>query len=804
VANNLVGIILGPYEIIDFVGYSGMAEVYRGYHPELDRTVAVKVVGRHMQADPVFNTRFRREAKAVAQLRHPNIVPVYDFGEIGGGYYLIMDDIEGPTLADLLVHRRLDPDDTLFIVRQIAAALTYSHEQDVIHRDVHPGNIIITRNRQAFLANFGMAMLLSRQMESETGNPTFGIAEYMAPEQIADSRIANPATDIYSLGVILYEMLTGELPFNAEDAIDIALRHFNETAPDPRFLDPNIPVAVAKVTLRALNKNPKERYASAMQLANLLEQAWRPESKQVPIRQREAPSPPVEPPPIKRGPTKAEERRAKRKARQEKEQRERRTKLQEKKRKQEAQERTRERERKVARTEQLKYATGQDAPIPKKRPRKRRRTGQWLGLGIIVVVTGLMCLAAVLILQSFGIISLFAAPVPPTPVPSTPTAIPNSTTPTTFPTPTPLQPIEATPIPPVVVVPLEVGTQAFRIPDGMVMQFVPESAFLMGTDDPYRDPQERPLHTVMLSDYWIDQTEVTNAQFRLCVDEGLCQPPTRITLYDDPFYADYPVTYVPYEGAVAYCLWLAGETGLVTGLPSEAQWEKAASWDPLTEVKRIYPWGEEDPSSELLRYSGAYSPYPAAPVGSYPAGASAYGALDMAGNVWEWVADWYDRGYYDATGIMVDPVGPVSGETRITRGGSWGQDAYFAVTTLRNPTPPENASGGIGFRCATNAARPSSNSGIVLTPLDAVETLIELLETARNNPTNTPGELSAWNDTLTALQSALENDQDAIARTLIEGALAQLQDEDEPPQLDEPLVFRMTRALSWMLTSLEN
>lgn len=806
-ANTLIGAILGPYELIDFVGYSGMAEVYRGHHPEIDRTVSVKVIGRHLQADPVFNARFRRQAKAVARLRHPNLVQVYDFGEIGGGHYIIMDDVEGPTLGDVLAHRRLDSDDVLFIIRQIAAALTHAHEHDVIHRDVHPGNVIITRNRQAFLTNFGVAVLLSRQMESETGNPTFGIAEYMAPEQLADSRIATPATDGYSLGVILYEMLTGELPFNAEDAVDIALRHFNETAPDPRFLDPDIPAAVAKVTLRALNKNPKERFSSAMQLANVLEQAWRPEPRRAaPARRREASAQPVEPPPVKRGPTKAEERRAKRQARQEKQQRERRAKLEEKKRGQEAQKQAGEREQGARRAERLKETAGPDksAAQPRQRPRKRRRTGQWLGSGIIIVVVGLMCLAGVLVLQSFGVITLFASPEAPTSAPATLTPSPLPPTPTAYSTPTLLQPVEATPILPVAVAPLEIGTQALRIPDGMVIRFVPEGAFLMGSDDPYRDAQERPQHTVMLGDYWIDQTEVTNAQFRLCVDEGLCQPPIRTTYYDDAFYADFPVTFVPYEGAVAYCLWLAGETGLVTGLPSEAQWEKAASWDPIAEVKRTYPWGEEDPSGDLLRYSGAYSAYPASPVGSYPAGASAYSALDMAGNVWEWVADWYDRSYYEATGIPVNPTGPLGGETRITRGGSWGQDSYFAVTTLRNPTPPDNASGGIGFRCAVNVSRPPSDSGIVLTSLEATDSLIALLDVARSDSGNTPGEIGAWTDTLVALQTAFQNDEGAIARTLVEGALAQLQDEDEPPQLDEALVFRMTSALTWMLTDLAN
>jgi formylglycine-generating enzyme required for sulfatase activity len=238
----------------------------------------------------------------------------------------------------------------------------------------------------------------------------------------------------------------------------------------------------------------------------------------------------------------------------------------------------------------------------------------------------------------------------------------------------------------------------------MVMRFVPAGSFPMGVDqedDPEAFPHERPQHEVILSAFWIDETEVTNAQYLLCVEAGGCEPPGSSSDYQNPNQANYPVTYVNWEKADAYCRWLAAETGWDAHLPTEAQWEKAASWDPASGTKRRFPWGDAEPDATLLNYlDGGVGR--TALVGSYPDGASAYGVLDMAGNVWEWVADWYDQNYYDVTDGAVDPTGPSRGSQRVMRGGSYSFQAHKARTTHRDAGTVKASGASLGFRCVVS------------------------------------------------------------------------------------------------------
>ncbi|HEC21898.1 MAG TPA: hypothetical protein ENI95_03155 [Chloroflexi bacterium] len=805
--SDLIGRKLGPYEIVEFISSGGMAEVYKGYHPDLDRYVAIKIVGRHLQSDPVFNARFRREAKAIAQLRHPNIVQVYDFGAAEGGHYMVMEYVEGITLADLLDQvrageRTLEMDDVIFIIRQIAAALDHAHKKGVIHRDVKPGNILITRSGQAILTDFGLALLRSRNAEDDSSGSAFGTPEYMAPEQISDSRAAGPASDIYSLGVVLYEMVTGEVPFRADSVVDTALRHLNENAPDPRLLNPDLPEGVAQVILKALAKSPRDRYRRAVQMALELEQAYAtpeevsatqelpssgpPTQQSVPTRVMERPA--AEPTVVvRRRPSKRQAWREKRRLRAEHRAARRAEKLQ------------RQREKRVLR----------EAERLARRQRRRRRLTRLVRTAVVLLVLGLLIASAVYMLQTLGVISISvrwpgaavaveetASPVPPTETP-TPTFTPVPTE-TPVPTATPLQAVAATPVPPIVFAPLEAGSSAYRIHDGGVMQFIPAGTFLMGTDDLNRNRADQPQHPVYLSDYWIDRTEVTNAQYALCVDEGLCQPPITRRYFDDPEYADYPVAFIRYESAVAYCLWLAGQANQIIGLPTEAQWEKAAAWDPVNEVARRYPWGDEPPTPELMRYAESRSARPAAPVGSYPAGASAYGVLDMAGNVWEWVADWFDPDYYRRTGIATDPAGPPSGTARVTRGGSWSMEGRYALSSLRNPTPATAYGEDIGFRCAMTASRPPAESGILLTPLDTVEAFVALLEEAREKPENDRATLDEWTAALEDLRGALQSGDHERALSLIDERLERLTGQRDSGLLSDRLALQLRNGLRWM------
>jgi serine/threonine-protein kinase len=240
----------------------------------------------------------------------------------------------------------------------------------------------------------------------------------------------------------------------------------------------------------------------------------------------------------------------------------------------------------------------------------------------------------------------------------------------------------------------------------MIMRFVPGGESKQGGSDEDAPEDQKPQHTVSLKPFWIDQTEVTHAQYRLCVEAAACVPPIKRAYFDDPARATHPVVLVNWEEADAYCRWLAAQTKWDVRLPTEAQWEKAASWDPATKTQRPYPWGAQDPDPKLLNYLGAYK-NSTAPVGAYPAGASAYGALDMAGNVWEWAADWYDRNYYKtADAARADPSGPATGTARVMRGGSYGYGSAEARATYRTGGDPKTSRGeGLGFRCAVMGER---------------------------------------------------------------------------------------------------
>jgi formylglycine-generating enzyme required for sulfatase activity len=220
--------------------------------------------------------------------------------------------------------------------------------------------------------------------------------------------------------------------------------------------------------------------------------------------------------------------------------------------------------------------------------------------------------------------------------------------------------------------------------DGMMLVFVPAGEFTMGSGD-YSN--EKPIHIVYLDSYWIDQTEVTNRMYALCVQAGVCDQLSRTYYYGDSQYDNYPVIYVNWDRAKAYCEW-AGRR-----LPTEAEYEKAARGTD----GRTYPWGDESPNHNLLYYGQSGSG--PTEVGQYPAGASIYGALDLAGNVWEWVADWYSGSYY-AHSPASNPLGPSSGYERVLRGGSWYYDSDLVRSSNRNWITPDFTNDGIGFRCA--------------------------------------------------------------------------------------------------------
>ena len=271
------GSTFGRYQIIAPLGTGGMATVYKAFHPGLDRTVAIKVIRTGFTDDPDFLERFRQEARAVARLRHPNIVQVFDFDEADGQHFIVMEHLEGGTLKQRLraleqSGQRLPRRETLRIVSEIAEGLAYAHQSGILHRDVKPANVLLTRDGRAVVTDFGIARMVMSTELTRTGVGV-GTPEYMSPEQARGEGVDQRA-DIYSLGVIAFELITGRVPFTADTPLAVILKHLNDPLPAPSSIDPQVGEATERVLMRVLSKDPFDRHASATELAQALGEAF--------------------------------------------------------------------------------------------------------------------------------------------------------------------------------------------------------------------------------------------------------------------------------------------------------------------------------------------------------------------------------------------------------------------------------------------------------------------------------------------------------------------------------------------------
>ena len=278
---DLVGQQIGPYRVTGLLGHGGMASVYRAVQPSLQREIALKVMTDQQAAlDPQFAERFRREAAAIARLRHPNIVNVIDFGERPNLTYIAMELVPGGSLRDF-AGMVLPLDYAVPIVIQVAAALDAAHEQGIIHRDVKPANILFQDRGSQFdsedgpkrppwvmLADFGIARMNTERSLTQAGTGV-GTPEYMSPEQAMGHKV-DGRSDVYSLGIVLYEMLTGRLPFSGKSAVQVAMLQVRSPLPSPRAINPTIPPAVEQVIVKACAKRPEDRYQSAGEFATAL------------------------------------------------------------------------------------------------------------------------------------------------------------------------------------------------------------------------------------------------------------------------------------------------------------------------------------------------------------------------------------------------------------------------------------------------------------------------------------------------------------------------------------------------------
>jgi len=590
-----------------------MSTVYKAFQPGVERYVALKIMPRHLADDPQFAARFQQEARVVAQLQHPHILPIYDFGQAEGYTYLAMPLMENGTLIDLMKGQPLSLNEIKRIISQIGDALDYAHTQGLVHRDVKPSNILIDKRGNCLLTDFGIVKLLQNKTATITTGGVTGTPAYMSPEQ-GMGRPLDGRSDQYSLGVILYELATGRPPYDADTPMAVVIKHINESLPPPRSINPAISEGVEKVITRALAKNPEDRFLTITDMVYALEKAITDEQ-----------------------------------------------------------------------------ATN-TAPTQKMTPLAPRL--RWPALAVLGFAGFAALMGAWMMFNS----SLWAS-LPPTPTttftapaPTATEAPPSATPPATA---TPEAIATETPPPVITVEPtLNLNPTQISEADGMVLLFVPAGPFIMGssTEDQNALAFERPQREVTLDEFWIDQTEITNGQYALCVAAGRCRAPisarsaTRLDYANNPDYQNYPVIYVGWNDARNYCEW-AGRR-----LLSEAEWEKAARGTDA----RIFPWGNNQPNQTRANFNNLRAD--TTPVGSYPDNASPAGALDMAGNVAEWVNDWYLGAYY-TTAPLLNPLGPDTGASRVVRGGAWNSDLRNIRTAHRYNYGPTGRENFIGFRC---------------------------------------------------------------------------------------------------------
>jgi len=664
------------YRVAKLLAQGGFGTLYRAWDLSLSRPCVVK---ENLAASSDAQRQFLREAKILANLSHENLPRVTDYFLIQNqGQYLVMDYVEGQDLDKVLEDRGspLSEDRVLGWCRQICDALTYLHSQKppVIHRDVKPANIRITPEGKAVLVDFGIAKVYDAASKTTQGAQAVSPG-YSPYEQYGKGK-TDARTDIYALGATIYALLT------AQEPVESIQRVVKDPLPPPRQLIPGLSLRTSAALMRALQMDPSQRFQSAADFKLAI-----------------TPPPPVQVPP-------------------------------------------------------LSSVQVLNQPVAVHAGREGLPWVWISAVGVLLLVIVIL-IGQIALGQSsqkaeppsqVGLISTTAAPEAAVTT-SAPLSSPIGAAALTVavdPTLTPLayfvqsgdtcsEIAEAFGVRvrdivsqneglapdcavlyagQVLLIPQNEGplaTPAFiRSPtpqvaavtqvssvDGMRLIYIPAGEFLMGSDGLDRDAEDiaQPAHKVYLSAYWIDQTEITNSMYQQCVEAGGCEPPaeafsrTRGGYFGDPAFADYPVIYTSWNAAESYCRWANRR------LPSEAEWEKAARGMD----GRMYPWGDAPPGARLANFGEMLGD--TSQVGAFPSGASPFGVLDMAGNVAEWVADWFGADFY-ATSPYKDPKGPQTGDFRMIRGGSWFNPARGLRTTSRLWNYPDLTSDTIGFRCA--------------------------------------------------------------------------------------------------------
>jgi formylglycine-generating enzyme required for sulfatase activity len=659
----------GPYHIVQRLGKGGMGTVYLARDTRLDRPVALKVC--HLSNQPQALERFRREAKAAAALRHPNLCPVYEYDVRDGIPYLVMAYIEGPTLAERLGERGPLPQrEAALLVRQLALAMHEAHSHGVIHRDLKPSNVAIDERGQPVILDFGLARQGAGARLTHTG-ATLGTPDYMAPEQVrGDTAAIGPACDVYSLGIILYELLTGEVPFQGPLPALLGQALYAEPPP-PSQLRPDLDPRLEAVCLRALAKDPAQRHADMAAFAAALEQAAPGgDASRSPTAASPAPPEPrtTIPVPDKGGggtPT------------------------------------VRPREHRPDRLKRATVALQQPPTTPGERPSWPRGFAVPLVVGgaTLVLVTG--CIFGWLLFGG----GLVVGEHRPRSNVTTRAALLSAANATGQERPS------SEPKPPS---PASHLKEEITNSIGMRLVLVPAGQFRMGSPrtERDRDKDAEDEHLVEITHpFYMGVCEVTQAEY-----ETVIGPPNPSYFSPGGGGKDkvkeldtrrFPVEYVSWDEATAFCRRLADLTEEKMArrayrLPTEAEWEYACRGGASPSTS--FHFGGSL-SSQEANFNGSYPGgggaargaflERTAAVGSYPP--NAFGLRDMHGNVWEWCYDWYGRDYYKSSPVK-DPQGPGSGTYRVSRGGAWNAEGWKCRTASRRDLKPSHKGNDVGFR----------------------------------------------------------------------------------------------------------
>ncbi|HNT54661.1 MAG TPA: bifunctional serine/threonine-protein kinase/formylglycine-generating enzyme family protein [Anaerolineaceae bacterium] len=656
---------LGKYRIIELIGSGTYAEVYRAEDPLLRRIVALKVLKGALLSDQEAVDRFLQEAQTAAHLIHPQIAWVWDLGEVEGRYFLAMRYVAGPSLARLLQERgRLPWPEAWGYLSQISDALVFAHARGLVHRDIKPQNIMVGPTDGAVLTDFGLVRAMEAGSIGTRTGALMGTPAYIAPE-IWQGQPAGPAADQYSLACVLMELLTGRKLFDGPTPPAVMRQHLMEGPHLPEHWPADCPEELGGLIAKALAQDPGDRFAdlaafqAALQLAS------------------DAPPPPAAPAAVgESGPASRSD--AAPQPGQVWNLEDGLTALKEMEAEQEwqlAAELLTELEASYPDHPRLKLSHKRITQALEKKQQADE-------LARSAAVEKQKREAAERTRRAAQYQAGQAAP---------------NLAPPQNPEIADLPAARRSGADPILV----------RLAQNLEMEFVPVQAgdFLMGSDparDPGTYPDEQPQHRVPLPDYWIGRTPVTNAQYAAFVlARGGTAPKFWHGNQPPGQKRDHPVVQISWNEAAAFCEWMCHLTGWQVRLPTEAEWEKAARGTD----GRIYPWGDQEPDAMHCNFANRFGTTTPAILYT-PIGLSPYGCCDMAGNVWEWCADWYAGDYYNQyfeaqspSSGPAGPLGPDTGKDRVARGGSWVDEARHMRTATRFKVSPGSRTEYLGFRC---------------------------------------------------------------------------------------------------------